>query len=501
MAIVIHSEPTGIVSAYTRQLVQVIESTATTIAVIKITVEGHDSKGHWRVLGVKSQTKYRNTNYFQFEISDLLKAFLSNDNPSNATSAVLLDNYNSSGTFRVKYEHFEAGVSQSTSTGTSFVAVNTIPVDRWSAALTDYILDDTASKLFLTRNKTQYLRSGEHLQFHFLFDESMVGTVAKVKTYPISGSASTASVSITAINHEVAAFYGIDGDTLTVSPAHASVTDSDPQRITSEDGIEFVGMQTDNNGQFTFNNTDIGKTVKFSVYAQTAGNIKLTFNGTATTDIIPAAQGWNTLTSIAIPTSTTSIKMENLSGSEVLYSYVNIVTASYATIINNRAIVYLNEYDATASKIELWVENDSTQITETLTVHMQHNLAGLRLAWLADSGTVEHYTFNGYSAKDKQISKNKIASNGLNETQSDRGVKLAFANFESVTTIYTFFEDSDVLEWLSNIATSPEVYLVDAYNDITPIDVITSNFPIGGTDLRYGSISFKLSKSGLVQNG
>lgn len=508
MAITITEQPSGIVSAYAPMILKMFDTSATSDGVIVATVEINDGTGRWKSYGQKTQYKYKNSHNFVFDVRQEAQRGVTFDYPNQSGSAIILAELNSAATVRVALEHFEpvSGVmtSQSSTTSSSWVVCNTIPDDRTDTDLTDYILNDDGSKLFLTRQKTQFLRDGEHLQFHFLWDESQLGTDVTMRSYPLSGSPSNSTISLQAFDYETAAFEGIEGDTLTSSPT-LTTSNASLVRITDSLNKEWVGVQIDGSGSdyFQFANTDVGKKLKLEVFAMATGTIDVTFvgSGAGVTTLTVSSTGYTTFTTGAIPASTTAIKVENKMSTVCYVTWANIVEETYSTITENRAILYIDEYDATLEKIELWVENDSTQITETLTVKMAGCSNGKRLAWLSKRGTMEHYTFTWGDQSERSISKNEILSESTEPTGEQRGYRTPSAESIDMTTVYTRFETPETMQWLAEIAESPEVYLVNAYNDRVPVSVINSSFPLGGKRLVQGAITFKTSYNNIIQNG
>lgn len=485
-------QPSGIVSAYEDQILEVIDTAATSTGYITAKVEYHNGDFHWKTLPAQSQTKYRNTNKFRFNLSQMLRQAVSSDYGQSATSAIILSLNNSSALVRVKLEHFElsSGVytSQSTITSNTFVICNTIVDD-----ISLYIIGNASDNQLLTSMKEHELRAGEHLQFGFIWDETQVDLRLAVKEYPLSGSPSTSYKAITVFDYESAGFYGIDGDTLTSSPT-LTATNAELAYVTSEGNTQYVGVQMDNAGHITFNNSDVGKKVRIHVFALATGSgVKITYNGAGTNETLAlSATGFSTLTGTAIPASTTSIKIENLSGDELLLAYANILDEGYDTVINNRAIACVNEYDATLEKVEVWIDNDGTPCSEVITINMNTVPAGLRLGWLNSEGSYDHYTFTDVYDQSGSSERKKI--------ESASGIRVTDSRKTDVYTIFTFFEDETKLEWLSEIVSSPDVYLVSAYNSKISIDVISGSFPKQTTSLQQGSLTFRAAQFTTLQS-
>ena len=486
-------QPSGIVSAYDEQILEVIDTAATSTGYVTAKVEYHNGDFHWKTLPAKSQTKCRNTNKFRFNLSNMLRATVQSDYGQSATSAIILSLNQSAALCRVKLEHFElsSGVytSQSTTTSSTFVVVNSIVDD-----VSDYVLENASGNQFLTSMKTQKIRSGEHLQFGFIWDETQVNLRLAVKGYPLSGSASTSYKSITSFHYEIGGFYGIDGGTLTSSPT-LTTSNAELAYVTASDNKQYIGVRMDNAGHITFNNSDVGLKVRIHIFALATGSgVKITYNGAGSNETLTiTSTGFLTLTGSAIPSGTTSIKIENLSGQELLLAYANILDEGYTTVVNNRGIACVNEYDATLEKVEIWIDNDGTPCSETLTIYMETVPAGIRLGWLNSEGSYDHYTFTDVYTISGSSERKKIESaSGINITDSRK---------TDVYTIYTFFEDETKLDWLSEIVSSPDVYLVNAYNDKVSIDVISGSFPKQTPELSQAEVSFMLSQYSTVQNG
>ena len=489
-------QPSGIVSAYDEQILEVIDTAATSTGYVTAKVEYHNGDGHWVELPRQAQKKYRNTNKFRFNISPMLQqAVYGTDNASYSESKILLSYNSSSALCRVKLEHFElsSGVytSQSTTTSSTFVVVNSI-LDP-----TGYPFVDGSQREFLTTQKTQLMRNGEHLQFAFLWNEAQLNTQIKITKYPLSGSSSTTTRAILPIDYEAAGFYGIDGDTLTSSPT-LTTSNAELAYVTASDDKRYIGVRMDNAGHITFNNSDVGLKVRIHIFALATGSgVKITYNGAGSNETLTiTSTGFLTLTGSAIPSGTTSIKIENLSGQELLLAYANILDEGYTTVVNNRGIAYIDEYDSTLDYIEVYVENDSSAVSETLTIKMKHELAGLRLAWKDSTGNIEHYTFTDYTDVSNAATKRKVESEDVL-----RGIKSIDTKANDVYTVYTFHENDQTLEWLSEIVSSPEVWLVNSYDDKIPVDVITGDFPKKSALLEQGSISFRKSNYTTVHGG
>jgi hypothetical protein len=491
-------EPALIVSAYEEQIVRVIDPAATDTGYVVCTVEYHNGDGHWRDLTPQSQRKYRNTNEFRFDISDVLKQVVTHDFPTESSSIVVIGQMNSISLCRIKLEHFElsAGVytSQSTTTGSSFKACNTI-----ADTIADYYLDDGSTEEFLTTMKEQVIRENDIVQLAFLQQFGEVSSVAKIVNYPLSGGSATNDISFDTPDNEFAGFYGIDTNPLT-----ASVSLSESNAViaytTDSSGKEYIGINFAATGYITFANTDVGLKLRIHCHALAVGSsIKVTYNGAASNETLTVAVGWNTVTGGAIPAATTSIKIENLTGDVVMMAYANILTENASNILSERGVVVINAYDATDEKIEIYMYNDSAAISEVITYYMNTVCGGLRLAWLSSLGNMEHYTFTDNENTRLKADKKRILSGKGSATE--RGIRTTDSRSNETTTIFTFFENADKFAWLSEIIESPEVYLVDSSNGRTLIDVVSADFPLVSPSLEQGSLTFRLSKFKGVQRG
>lgn len=496
-------QPEEVVSAYAPILIEVSENTivptSTMVAVVQVQ---RDADERWISIGEKQQQAYRNAPIFRFEVSEFLQRELTHDYPQRSGSKVLIEYNESALSFRIQIKHYIAGVYQTAIYSDTCTAVNTIPDDRTNTSLSDFIFVDADVNDFLTRNKNQLLRQNEHLQFHFLWNEGQITTKGKMIKYPLSGSPSTSDIDILTYSHETAAFQGFDtAGTLTSTPT-LSYTNSELARITGSDGKEYVGVKIDASNQYVeIPSTDVGDKFKFEVFMQEAGNIYLTFIGASSGENQACVIGYNTKTSSDIPASTTAIRVENKTSSDCWLVYANIVEAGQNQIPLNRGILYIDEYDVTLEKIELYIQNDTDAVSEVLTVRMGGCSNGKRLAWLSKRGTMEHYTFTWGDSSERSVEKSKILTEELIPIGESRGIKTPFAQSQDVTTVYTYHETNENMNWLAEIAESPEVYLVDSYDVRTPVDVITTNFPLGGRRLRQGSISFRPSYYNKIQNG
>ena len=89
---------------------------------------------------------------------------------------------------------------------------------------------------------------------------------------------------------------------------------------------------------------------------------------------------------------------------------------------------------------------------------------GRRLAWRSSAGSIEHYTF--------PIEKSVTAETVKDRAYGTDGHLTAAARTERRTTLVSAYETRAVLEALSEITASPEVWLAEG-GGYTPVDVTT----------------------------
>lgn len=102
---------------------------------------------------------------------------------------------------------------------------------------------------------------------------------------------------------------------------------------------------------------------------------------------------------------------------------------------------------------------------------------GRRLAWRSSMGSIEHYTFPVVKSIVQHIKKEQIytAEGGCTDTEIRR---------EQITTLTSAFESTAVIEALSEIAASPQVWLVNGADEYQEVNVLPSE----QTLRRHGSL-------------
>jgi len=492
-----------VLSAYEPLVVSITENTVDETSTMTAIVEVmRDNNDRWIAIGEKQQFVYRNAQHFRFEVSEIVQRELGHDYPSQPDSNIIINQNESIGKFRVWVKHYKAGTFQTQAWTNVFYASNTIPDKPSDTDLTKFIFVDGEENEFLTRIKRQTLRPNEHLQFHFFFYEGQLGTDAQIKKYPKSGSPTTTAIPILAHNESSHAFQGKDdGSSLSSTPT-LSYTGAALARVTGSDRKEYVGVSINPTSQYVeIPCTAIGDKLNFEVFMWETGNVLVTWiNGTGSETFV-AVDGYNTFTSVDIPSGTTDIRIENKTSSQMWLIWANTLEAGVDTIQLRRGILYIDEYDETLEKFEVWVENDDTPVSEVITVDIAECSTGPRLAWLSRRGTMEHYTFAPSQAGTKNATKTKVLSEQFGPIGESRGIRSAFSESNDVTTVFSFHEDNDVLAWLGEIVESPEVYLVHSFDNREPVDVISASFPTESKRITQGSISFRPSHSNKIQNG
>ena len=508
MAIIILEEPFRMVSAYAPMVYKFFDPDGTPGAIYELLIRVDGGVGAILLVGTQTQSVYRNSQYAQFDISEIIQNFITFDYLSNSSTISLIEQDGSSILLTCKLNYYEPDsngipIFVATTTSSDVVACNTIADDVTDTDLDKYI---SSTVEFLTRQKTQILRSGEHVQLHhLLLWFGALGRLFVLKKYPISGGTSETDISPETFNRRSFAFYGEENPFgIQPSPTLLGATEI---RTTDSDGKARIGVEIGATAGSSFEivNTDIGDKVNFEVFATKAGNVELSFEGAAVLETFTCVIGYNEFLSLDIPVGTTSLKFLNQTTEKAIVTWAETLEANFdSSLRKRRGILYLNEYDATLEKIEIWMVDDFSArnvVSEVITFNMDSHCEGTRIAWLSRHGSMEHYTFTGHNVTNRDISKNKILSEVIVPVGEDRGFKTPHSQSIDSTTIFSDFENPDTLKWMAEMAESPEVFLVNAFDDRVPIDITISSFPIGGTELRQASITYRPTYFNLTQNG
>jgi hypothetical protein len=331
-------EPSGVVSAYAPNIFKLIgEDTPKTTGRIKAFVSVDYGDGRLILLDTIIREMYRNTETFVFDISEVLKDAVEFDFPSESSTKLLAGEQRSIVLVSVQFRDYDivSGVltHQGGSITKTYYACNTIPDDRTETSLSSMVMTNGSQNEFLTRQKTQYIFKDEQLQLHFIHNDSGNEPIdAKIRKYNSAGSLTgTDTVAVTTHDKHTCLFYGEETDPLTTEPTMAA-SDSTVvvERVTGSTGEEYIGVKVPDTKFCQWNNTEVGSTLKFEAFCLGAsGNITVTFNGTASSDVLTTVQGWNTYETIAIPVGTTAIRITNNTGETLYISYADTVEASY----------------------------------------------------------------------------------------------------------------------------------------------------------------------------
>lgn len=502
MALAILSEPVEYISAYQpiEYLVHDSGVTSTALCISEIQVQ-QDQSGEWVTIGSQNQNLYRDSSYFKFNVSQFLRDFLTFDNVESATSKVIISGVNSSCRLRVKFTYYEKdvdGVYQEDSNVTSSTVKVFNSIMDNNTLNDDFLLGFSSSDQFLTKQKTHTISEGEHLQLHAILDEDQQsGLKGVVRSYPLSGSPSNTDVDVLPYDHAQRLWTG--NEDLTTTPTFTGDDGISIVNFPDSNGVQRVAVKMNASGYFVVAGTGDGKLIKFDVFAHASGNIRVTHQSGGLDDqTATGGTGYRTVTmDDAVEASSTSFRVQNLTGDVLYILGANLLEEDNTTVKNARCVLSLNEYDSTLSKVIVWLENSVGQHSEFIEIFMSQS-CGVRLEWLNTYGGIDSFSFTGSKNTETQSNKTKV----LNEAQEgERGIRTVFQDSNDVVTVYSEYLTDSQMIWLSELVESKEVWMVNAYNDKTLVDVVTGDFPKDSSKLRQASVSFRLSNPKTLHNG
>ena len=136
-----------------------------------------------------------------------------------------------------------------------------------------------------------------------------------------------------------------------------------------------------------------------------------------------------------------------------------------------------------------------------------------RLMWLNRLGGWDFFTFNMRSDVTTNINRNEYKRNlrsynstsGLyNYSMGDRGYTTYIVDANDTETVFSNWIKDDELQWLEELYTSPEVYLIEDTNNMMPINITDESFTRGNREnfgLTSYQISYKHSNNKIIQRG
>ena len=196
-------------------------------------------------------------------------------------------------------------------------------------------------------------------------------------------------------------------------------------------------------------------------------------------------------------TSTKVYKVLQLGcGTENLDTYLDFTNAAYYTLHIEDSI--------------------ATQISEQITFLIDdecYRFTQKHLVWLNRLGGWDFYTFNLRSDKTIDINRNEYKRNlrsydsadGLYDySMGDRGRRTYIVDASLTETCFSNWVRDEELEWLEELYTSPEVYLIEDTNNFVPVNITDSSITLGDKNnygLKSYSITFKHSNDKVIQRG
>ncbi len=267
--------------------------------------------------------------------------------------------------------------------------------------------------------------------------------------------------------------YDIDDFYISSSPSSQGrfLTNGPKERTIREEQVEYLSLiNWDNGGSFNM-------TAVFKSYTSNG-----TLVDTYTINLGTSTKQWKVL-QVAV-------------GTENLNTYLDFTNASYYTFYIQDSL--------------------TTQISEEIRFNIDtecYRYEQKRLMWLNRLGGWDFFTFNLRSDKTIDISRNEFKRNlrsynsttGLyNYSMGDRGRTTYNVDASLTETVFSNWLRDEELEWLEELYTSPEVYLIEDTTNMMPINIVDESVTLGNKNnygLKSYSITYKHSNDRVIQRG
>lgn len=113
------------------------------------------------------------------------------------------------------------------------------------------------------------------------------------------------------------------------------------------------------------------------------------------------------------------------------------------------------------------------------------------IAWLNPKGGIDHYTF--YSSKEESV------SNSKESILTSSGYKTISSLSNKEYKVYSDMENNKIVNWISEIVSSPKTWMVDNGN-IIPISIISEEANTYSDNIYQIEILFKLTTPIILQS-
>lgn len=156
------------------------------------------------------------------------------------------------------------------------------------------------------------------------------------------------------------------------------------------------------------------------------------------------------------------------------------------------------------AKIEVWIELvDTTVVTEirTFVVDISNRRKPTRIGWQNTLGGVDYYTFTGTRQSESVIERTEYSKDlPASFTVQDRTAAVLTSSFKEEYEVISDFESETVYKWLSKIAISPEVWIIEN-GVLIPIMISSKGSPVENDAFFQMKLKYHKSTDIISQNG
>lgn len=530
MSITLNTTPTTIQSAYSAIVFEVTTDASNIQTKILAEVYYKRKPGDfWTKCGKKIQDKYINKYYYKFNISNVLQKVLSYDYKDSAATGLYSKAENSCIEYYVKFTEYwpnsTTGVYEAhdTASSSSYYCSNATMLKTEDQALTDYLLATGSTRKFLTNSPSNVpIRVGEKAELHFLTSETVIH--GKIKETKIGGSTSTTNYDIAAQSlFQYFWPFEIDASDAVTVPNQASYIEA----ISSTGGSGLFVMPDDTNTIWggarlvgTTHQVDIllpSGTLSIEILAKAVGgavNVDVSYYHSgawqASSTTFAVTTGAFVTYSHTLPTGAftiTKVRLTKTSASpNALYMAYGKANWTSTLPINKRCILNIasNLIQSDTAKIECWIEDATTRISEIKTFTADHTVYSetTRISWMNHRNGIDHYTFTAAHSENWSVEKvNFIRELQTTFNKYDRGKGVAFVDSDIVFSCFSEFENTDKLRWIAEINESIEAFLI--LSDVRyAIEIVTNEVtPKKQTELLQVEAKWRFANKRNIQNG
>ena len=125
----------------------------------------------------------------------------------------------------------------------------------------------------------------------------------------------------------------------------------------------------------------------------------------------------------------------------------------------------------------------------------------IRFAWLNPLGGIDHYTFTGSKASQVDVDKRDLFEKARAYPFSSTDIKTGILKVDGTKNLFAFsdFENTETYEWLSEIITSPYVWVVED-GDYIPVVITNKSMQVENEELVQLKLEYRKSIQRSVQH-